>query len=197
MTSPRQAPPGIYSGPPPWEIDAPQPALLALADSGVLCGRVLDIGCGTGEHTLMAAALGLDATGIDRDPDALAVAGRKAHEHGLTPRFIRYDALALADLDEVFDTALDSLFLHALTPEDRSRYLDGLRAVLRPGGPLFALCYSDRHTTAPIPPHRMSYRDIESCFADGWTVDSIQATTSSSTLHADGVAAWLATCTRI
>ena len=182
---------------PPWEIGAPQPALLALAGSGALRGRVLDIGCGTGEHTLMAAAVRLDATGIDRNADARTVAAREARERGLTARFIQYDALALAELGEVFDTALDSLLLHALTPEDRSRYLDGLRAVLRPGGRLFALCYSDRHTTAPIPPHRMSYRDIESCFADGWTVDSIQATTSSSTLHADGVAAWLATCTRI
>jgi hypothetical protein len=43
----------------------------------------------------------------------------------------------------------------------------------------------------------MSRHDMESCFADGWTVDSIQATTSSSTMHAGGVAAWLATCTRI
>ena len=27
--------------------------------------RVLDLGCGTGEHALMAAGLGLDATGLD------------------------------------------------------------------------------------------------------------------------------------
>jgi ubiquinone/menaquinone biosynthesis C-methylase UbiE len=158
---------------------------------------MLDVGCGTGEHTLMAAAAGLHATGIDRAADALAVAERKARERGLTARFIQHDALQLAELGEVFDTALDSLFLHALTPADRSRYLDGLRAVLRPGGRLFVLCYSDRHTTEPIPPHTMSRGDLESCFADGWTLDSIQATTSSSTVHADGVAAWLATYTRL
>jgi ubiquinone/menaquinone biosynthesis C-methylase UbiE len=182
---------------PPWEIGAPQPALLTVADSGALRGRVLDIGCGTGEHTLMAAAAGLDATGIDRAADALTLAEHKARERGLTARFLHHDALALEQLGEVFDTALDSLLLHALTPQDRFRYLHGLRAVLRPGGRLFVLCYSDRHTTEPVPPHRMSRHDMESCFADGWTVDSIQATTSSSTMHAGGVAAWLATCTRI
>jgi hypothetical protein len=80
---------------------------------------------------------------------------------------------------------------------DRHRYLDDLRAVLRPGGQLFALCYSDQDTTKPIPPHRLSRNDIESCFADGWTVESIRAATSASTGHAGGVAAWLATCTRI
>ena len=44
-----------YSGTPPWDIGRPQPAFLALAEAGALRGRVLDVGCGTGEHTLMAA----------------------------------------------------------------------------------------------------------------------------------------------
>jgi hypothetical protein len=43
----------------------------------------------------------------------------------------------------------------------------------------------------------MSRADLESCFADGWSVDAIQATTTCSTLHVDGLAAWLAACTRI
>lgn len=187
----------MYTGRQPWEIGAPQPALLALADSGALRGRVLDVGCGTGEHTLMAAAAGLDATGIDRAADALAVAERKARERGLTARFIQHDALQLAELGEVFDTALDSLFVHALTPTARSRYLDGLRAGLRSGGRLFVLCYGDQHTTEPIPPHTLSQGELQSCFTDGWTVDYIQATTSSSTVHPGGVAAWLAACTRL
>src|SRR5262249_6348734 len=189
--------PSRHGGRAAWEIGAPQPALLALADGGELRGRVLDIGCGTGEHTLMAAAAGLGATGVDRAGDALAGAEHKGRPRGLERRVLRHDALRLAELGEVFDTALDSLFLHALTTADRFRYLDGLRAVLRPGGRLFVLCYSDGHTTEPVPPHRMSRGDIESCFADGWTVDSIHATTISSTVHADGVAAWLTACTRI
>jgi ubiquinone/menaquinone biosynthesis C-methylase UbiE len=196
VTGPAQRSVGRHGGSPPWEIGAPQPALLALADSGALRGRILDIGCGTGEHTLMAAAAGLDATGIDGAEDSLAVARRKARDRGLTARFIQHDALALAELGEVFDTALDCLLLHALTPTDRSRYLDGLRAVLRPGGRLFVLCYSNQHTTEPTPPHIMSRAELESCFTNGWTVDRVQATTSSSTMHAGGVAAWLAACTR-
>jgi ubiquinone/menaquinone biosynthesis C-methylase UbiE len=180
----------------PWDIGIPQPALLALAETGMLGGRVLDVGCGTGEHTLMAAAAGLDATGIDVAEGALRIAVHKARERGLTARFLRYDALRLTELGEVFDTVLDSLVLHAFTTTARATYLAGLRTVLRPGGRLFVLCYSDRHTGEPDVPHKLSRQDLESCFADGWHLGSVQATVCATNLHADGVAAWLATCTR-
>ena len=46
------------AGPPPWDIGRPQPAFVELAGQDMLAGRVLDVGCGTGEHALMAAARG-------------------------------------------------------------------------------------------------------------------------------------------
>src|SRR5664280_187503 len=51
-----------YEGTPPWDIGHPQPAFLALARSEALTGRVLDVGCGTGEHALMADALELESS---------------------------------------------------------------------------------------------------------------------------------------
>lgn len=53
-----------YDGTPAWEIGRPQPALAELFEEGVIQGRVLDAGCGTGEHALLAAARGLPAVGI-------------------------------------------------------------------------------------------------------------------------------------
>src|SRR6266581_2749802 len=45
---------------PPWDIGRPQPAFARLAEQGLLSGRVLDSGCGTGEQTLLRLAdLGL------------------------------------------------------------------------------------------------------------------------------------------
>src|SRR6267154_2277895 len=70
-------------GVPPWDIGRSQPAFAELAERGRLAGRVLDAGCGTGEHTLMAAALGLDTTGIDGSPRAIDLARRKAAERGV------------------------------------------------------------------------------------------------------------------
>ena len=54
-----------YAGKPGagWEIDGPQPAFAELARENEFRGRVLDLGCGSGENALMTAALGLDGRG--------------------------------------------------------------------------------------------------------------------------------------
>src|SRR5438552_7448955 len=86
----------MYSSTPPWDIGRPQPAFLELAKTGALRGRVLDVGCGTGEHALMAAGLGLPATGIDAAPTAISIAEAKGRDRGLGARFLVGDALELA-----------------------------------------------------------------------------------------------------
>ena len=53
------------NSPPPWDIGRPQPAFLRLADAGALTGALLDAGCGTGEHTILATRRGAEALGID------------------------------------------------------------------------------------------------------------------------------------
>jgi SAM-dependent methyltransferase len=63
---PAAGPDDLYTTRPPWDIDRPQSVFAALAAAGQVRGRVLDIGCGTGEHALLAASLGLDAIGVDR-----------------------------------------------------------------------------------------------------------------------------------
>src|SRR5215204_4840352 len=101
-----------YETTPPWDIGAPQPAFAVLASAGLLRGRVLDVGCGTGEHTLMAAAAGCEAVGIDISSTAIRLAETKARERGTSARFVVGDARRLELLGERFDAILDCGLFH-------------------------------------------------------------------------------------
>jgi hypothetical protein len=70
-------------GPAPWDIGRPQPAIVRMASKGGFAGRVLDAGCGTGEHALLIASLGLPVLGVDVAETALAIAGRRPPEKTL------------------------------------------------------------------------------------------------------------------
>jgi SAM-dependent methyltransferase len=193
---PHGEPDDLYASPPPWDIGRPQPAFLRLAQAGAIRGRVLDAGCGTGEHTLMAASLGLDATGIDLSATALHAAARKARDQGRTARFLRHDARRLADLGESFDTVLDCGLFHLFGGRGRAAYVAGLHRVLRPGGRYFMLGLSDQQAGEWGPVHKLTQNAIRDAFAGGWDVDSIEASTIDITTDPDGARAWLATLTR-
>ena len=189
-------PDDLYASPPPWDIGRPQPAFLSLAKAGAIQGRVLDVGCGTGEHVLMCAGLGLDATGVDLASRALRAAEKKARERGRTARFLPWDALQLADLRENFDTVLDCGLFHIFGGADRATYVDSLRAVIRPGGRYFMLCFSDRQPGEWGRVHKLARNEIEAAFAEGWRIDSIEPSTIDITTDPDGIRAWLVALTR-
>jgi SAM-dependent methyltransferase len=186
----------MYESTPPWDIGRPQPAFAALAAEGVLVGRVLDAGCGTGEHALMAAALGLEATGVDIAAHAIALARDKARARGLPVRFVVGDAQDLPSLGERFDTVLDSGLFHVFTDEDRERYVDALDAVVVSGGSVHLLCFSE-HVPGDGGPRRITQDEIRSSFAGGWRVDDIRSATIAATFNPAGVPAWRATIIRV
>lgn len=194
-TAPR-GPEDLYTSPPPWDIGRSQPALRALADAGAIRGRVLDVGCGTGEHVLMCAGLGLDATGVDLASVALHTGEQKARSRGLTARLLLWDARALADLGECFDTVLDCGLFHIFGDDDRTAFATSLRSVTRPGGRYFMLCFSDQQP-GDWGPRRVTRQEINATFAEGWRVDSIEPATIDITTDPDGIRAWMVALTRI
>ena len=194
---PHGTPDDLYASRPPWDIGCPQPAFLRLAQAGAIRGRVLDAGCGTGEHVLMAAGLGLDATGIDLSATALHAAARKARDQGRTARFLRHDARQLADLGESFGTVLDCGLFHIFGGADRAAYVTGLHRVLRPGGRYFMLGFSDQQAGEWGRVHKLTRSAIRDAFAGGWHIDSIEASTIGISTDPDGIRAWLAAVTRV
>ena len=62
-----------YQGlPPPWDLGRPHTPVIRLADEGAFHGRVLDVGCGTGENALELGRRGLDVCGVDDIPEKRA-----------------------------------------------------------------------------------------------------------------------------
>lgn len=161
----------LYAGQPRWEIGRPQRAILAVADR--ITGSVLDAGCGTGENALFFASRGQRVTGIDFLAEPITIAKQKATERSLTTTFLVMDALALKELPEVFDNALDSGLFHVFGDEDRRRYVEGLASVLKPGGRLFLLCFSDAEP-GDQGPRRVSRKEIEDAFDQGWVIESVE-----------------------
>jgi SAM-dependent methyltransferase len=162
-----------YKARPPWDIDGPQPAFARLLDAGLITGRVLDIGCGTGEHALHFASRRLDVTAIDASAVAIERAQQKARERGLPVRFIHGDAHAVSELDQTFDTITDSGLLHVLSDDQMAHVVTGLHAALRPGGRYWLLCFSERSTGNG--PRKLAKQRIATLFEHGWKIHRIEA----------------------
>jgi SAM-dependent methyltransferase len=186
------------STPAPWDIGRPQPAFVRLADSGLLGGRVLDAGCGTGEHALLAAAHGADAAGVDISPLAIAQAREKAAERGLAVRFEVADALNLGQLRITCDTVIDSGLFHVFDDQERLKYIISLASVLKSGGTCYLMCFSDRQP-GDFGPRRVRRDELTTAFGDGWTVTDIAAGTFEINpgFGTTTALAWLATIRRL
>ncbi|MGO9342640.1 MAG: class I SAM-dependent methyltransferase [Acidimicrobiales bacterium] len=189
MSSPPEDWEASYAGAPPWDIGRPQAAFLLLASSGRLGGRVLDVGCGTGEHALMAAGLGLTVTGVDIAPTAIRLAARKAEQRHLVVRFLEWDVLELGALGDQYDTVLDSGVFHVFDDEDRPRFVESLRSAIVPGGVYNMLCFSDRQP-GNWGPRRVTEREIRESFADGWRIEYLEPVVFELTISPEGAQAW-------
>ena len=105
-------------------------------------------------------------------PRAIEIAWRKAAEREVTTTFRVFDALLLDTLGKTFDTILDSGLFHVFDDDARIRYVGALHAVLRPGGHLHLMCFSDRQP-GDWGPRRVTEAELRAAFATGWHIDSL------------------------
>ena len=199
MTAPSWDGSYTASTPAAWDIGRPQPVFVRLAEQGLLSGQMLDSGCGTGEHTLLAAEHGADALGVDVSPRAIELARAKAADRGLAVRFEVANALELAGLGLAFDTIIDSGVFHVFGDSDRSRYVASVASVLRDGGHCHLVCFSDRQP-GTCGPRRVSQDELRAAFAQGWEFVRLEATTFELNRPGIGIPvaqAWLADIRRV
>lgn len=185
-----------YRSTPPWDIGRPQKEFVELVRRGEITGSVLDIGCGTGEHALFFAGEGYEVWGIDSAPLAIQKAREKAAGRDLQVHFLVLNALELSRLNRKFDTATDSGLFHTLSDEDRPVFVDNLAAILPPGGKYFMLCFSELEPGG-YGPRRVTKREIQDSFREGWSVNYIRPAIFESRTRAEGPHAWLSSISKI
>jgi len=185
-----------YEGTPPWDIGRPQKEIIRLAEDGEISGKVLDVGCGTGENALYLADLGFDMWGIDAVPSAIERAKEKAEKRGVKVNFLVSDALDLQSLRTKFETVIDCGLFHVFSDEERPIYAESLLSALYPGGKYFMLCFSE-HEPGSYGPRRVTQVEIRATFGKGWKVNYIREAEFETRIGIEGVKAWLSSITRL
>ena len=102
--------------------------------------RILDVGCGTGRHSIELAKRGYKATGLDLSNGMLDVARKKARDAGVEVEFIQRDATSF-QVSQPYDAALcvceGAFGLIGANDDPETHDLNVLKcsaAALRPGG---------------------------------------------------------------
>ena len=140
----------IYSDVPPeeipWNMQTPPAALVRLVESReVKPCKTVDLGCGTGNYAIYLANRGFDVTGIDISPAAITIAEQNAKTKSIKCNFLVADVLGnLQQFDQAFDFALDWALLHHIFPQCRTKYVENLCRILKPGAKCLSVCFSEK-----------------------------------------------------
>ena len=99
--------------------------------------------------------------------------------------------------DRSFETVLDCGLFHTFNSDEQPGYVASLASVVKHGGTLYVLCFSDEGPD--IGPHPVRQQELRGAFSpsNGWNVTAIEPDRIQTRYHDNGVAAWLATIKRI
>jgi cyclopropane fatty-acyl-phospholipid synthase-like methyltransferase len=165
-----------YLGRPPWDTGIPPPEVGEFADEHTP-GSALDLGCGTGATSVYLAERGWKVTGVDFVPLAIWKARRRSRHLRQPPRFRVGRIPELEGLSGPFDLVVDVGCFHSLPGQDRQRYVDRVRALLRSGGTMLLFAFT-RGTPPGVP-----VEAVRRLFSGGFKEQGVK-------IDADGSAAW-------
>ena len=163
----------------PWDVGAMQPALGAV--SALFQGKILDVGTGTGDNARWLSTLpGVTSVlAVDLAPAAIEIAMQRGLGGPAPLAFaVRdvFDPASICPLASV-DVLLDSAVFHCIGNDEQQRaYLRAITPLVKPGGSLVLLVFSDENDAATwrgprcIPPAHARALWEEA----GWRVDSMR-----------------------
>ena len=153
---------------PRWNDGAIPPQVAQLAARAGKTKSAIDLGCGTGTHSIYLAGQGFAVVGVDSSPTAIRKARAKASLAGVKPKLILNDVTRLDFLQGPFDIALDVGCLHGLSAVERRRCAAELTRLMRPAATLL-IWGGDRAAGFGLAPG-----EVEKTFAPGFRLERVE-----------------------
>jgi SAM-dependent methyltransferase len=154
-----------------WDKGAASPPMKQYLERHKVSGRALVPGCGHGHEVALAVERGLDATGLDIAPTAVAEA--RALYPKLAERFVAGDLFNPPDMMRgAFDVVLEHTCMSALHPSLRGDYRRGIDLTLRRRGLLIGVWFINPNLGPGEegPPFPFSVPDLTALFAEGYEI---------------------------
>lgn len=150
----------------PWHREEPSAMLAAVVSARNGQGRALDVGSGAGVLSVWMAKRGMDVTGLDLFPEAIAMARAVAERKGAKVEFVCGDLFGYQP-ERPFDVVYDSGCLHSLIGGDLDSYKRQVLRWLAADGDYVLEHWGKRHPLdwRPIGPRRRSEASVKRLFA--------------------------------
>lgn len=132
--------------------------------------NAIDLGCGTGTHSIYLAQQGFSVIGVDISPTAIQQDQKKASQAGVKPEFIVHDVTRLDFLSGPFDIALDVGCFHGMNAAGHQRYALELTQLMQPGSTLLVWGMDPR----PLEFVSLSPDEVEKTFTPGFRLERVE-----------------------
>lgn len=150
-----------------WDIGKPAPPFVSLLENKpnwLSEGYIAAFGAGLGHDAAHFAKNGFNVTAIDFAPSA--VDGIKKYSESLEN--LKPHLGDILNLPEEFDSSFDYVLEHtcfcAIPPENRAKYVESVKNILKPSGILFGLFYRFDPADDKGPPHATSEEEVKELF---------------------------------
>ena len=157
----------VYQSEVPWEIGTIQPELKALLTAYPPQGKVLDVGCGSGDTSIAIGLLGYEVLGIDFAETAIEQAYEKLRRlenpEALNTRFICGNGLRPSDCGKDLGAIIDSGFMHLFDDKELKHYFADIYDALIVGGRVYLLEFAHEFEI-PNAPRAITKKMLQEAF---------------------------------